>query len=105
MLVESEELTFLQQVELFNNAKIVLSSTGAGLSNAIFCKPGTQVAVLMAKHENMIYRYWCDMLTPIGISVVYVLGKITKRKNFGIHSDFIVDIADIINLLEVMESK
>lgn len=105
VMVDPGKLTFLQQVKLFNNAKIIFAPTGAALSNAIFCQPGTQVAVLMAKHENMIYRYWCDMLTPIRINVGYVLGKIIENNNLGIHGDFVVDIADVIYLLEAMESK
>ena len=104
-IVEPGELTFLQQVKLFNNAKIIFSPTGAALSNAVFCKPGTQVGVLMAKHENMIYRYWCNMLTPIRINVGYVLGKIIENNHLGIHGDFAVDIAEVICLLEAMESK
>ena len=105
VIVDPGELTFLQQVKLFNNAKAIFAPTGAALANAIFCKPGAQVAVLMAKHENMIYRYWCDMLTPIRINVGYVLGKIIENNNLGIHGDFVVDIADVIYLLEAMESK
>lgn len=105
VIVEPEKSTFLQQVQLFNNAKIILAPTGAALSNAIFCRPGTQVSVLMAKHENMIYRYWCNMLIPMRINVGYVLGNIVEDHSLGIHADFVVNIADVICLLEAMESK
>ncbi len=104
-IIEIEKFTFLQQVQLFQNAKEIFSATGAVLSNAIFCRPGTQVAVLMAKHQNMIYRYWSNMLTPLGINVGYVLGNIVKKNNIGIHGDFTVDAADVIYLLDAMERK
>lgn len=104
-IVEPEKLTFTQQVQLFKNAKKIVAPTGAALSNAIFCKPGTQVTVLMAKHGNMIYRYWCNMLTPIGVNVSYVLGNTVGGGNVGIHGDFMVGIADVVHLLEAVERK
>lgn len=103
VIVETEKLTFLQQIQLFKNAKEIVAPTGAALSNAIFCKPGTQVAILMAKHENMIYKYWFNMLAPLQVRVFYVLGSIVKKHDLGIHGDFFVDETDVIGLLETFE--
>lgn len=103
--IEPEKLTFLQQMQLFRNAKAICAPTGAALSNAIFCRPGAQVVVLMAKHKQMIYRYWHNLLTPIGINVGSVLGSIVENHDLGIHGDFAVDIVDVKNLLEAMENK
>ena len=105
VIVEPEKLTFLQQIQLFYNAKEVVSSTGAALANAIVCKPGTQVTVLMSKHENMIYRYWINLLNPFGIKVNYVLGNIIDQGSLGIHGDFAVNVADVVELLETLEDK
>lgn len=105
VFVEPEKLTFLQQVKLFKNAKIIVGATGAGLSNAIFCMPGTHVAVFMGKHEDMIYRYWLNMLAPLKLTISYVLGEIVKNKDLGIHGDFVVSSLEIINLLESMEKE
>lgn len=104
-VVEPEKLTFSQQVMLFHNAKAVVSPTGAGLVSAIFCKPGTQVAVLMSKHKDMIYRYWSNMLSPLGISVGYALGEIIENDDLGIHGDFKVETQCIVDLLESLEKK
>lgn len=102
-IVEPEKLSFSQQVSLLKNAKAIVAPTGAAICNAIFCNPGTRVAVLMAKHEDMIYRYWCNMLTPIGIEVSYVLGNIVENTGLGIHGDFAIEIDDVICLLNTME--
>jgi len=100
VIAEPEKLTFLQQIQLFKNAKEIVAPTGAALSNAIFCMPGTQVTVLMAKHEDMIYKYWFNMLAPLQIRIFYVLGNIVKNKDLGIHGDFFVNASDLIDLLE-----
>jgi hypothetical protein len=53
----------------------------------------------MGKHENMIYRYWVDMLAPIKIEVVYCLGIISKNNNLGMHGDYFINHMDVIDLL------
>ena len=104
-IVEPEKLSFLQQFQLFNNAKVIVSSTGASLANAIGCKPGAQVVVLMSKHRDMIYRYWSDLLSPFGIRVSYALGNIIENHDRGIHGDFAVDTDCISDLLNDLENK
>lgn len=105
VIVEPEKLSFLEQVQLFRNAKKIISPTGAALSNAIFCKPWVRVGVLMAKHENMIYRYWANMLSPLGIVVSYVIGDIIDDHSNGFHADFYIDENNIHKLLELWETK
>jgi capsular polysaccharide biosynthesis protein len=105
IIIEPGELTFLQQLILFNNAKKIIAPTGASLSSVIFSKPGTQVSVLMAKHEEMIYRYWYDILNPLKINLKYVLGEIVENRHLGIHGDFIVNPDDFIDALEEMDNK
>ena len=102
-VIEPEKLTFTQQIQLFNHAKQIIAPTGASLANGIFCKPQTKVAVLMGKHEDMIYRYWFNMLDPLQVRVTYVLGNIVKEKDLGIHGDFYVNPDDVRDLLEVWQ--
>lgn len=99
VIVEPEKLTFLQQLQVFGNARAIVAPTGAGLSNAICCRRGTQVVVLMAKHKNMIYRYWCNLLTPIQVQVSYVLGTIRDYRGMGIHGNFRIDPSDVADSL------
>ena len=105
VVIEPEKLTFLEQSQLFRNAKDIVAPTGAALANAIFCKPGTRVVVLMAKHDRMIYRYWHNMLTPLRIMVGVVLGNPLNPKELGIHSDYTVNPEDVVNVLEAMEDQ
>jgi capsular polysaccharide biosynthesis protein len=102
VIVEPEKLTFLQQLQIFRNAKAIVAPTGAGLSNAICCKRGTHVIVLMAKHKNMIYRYWSNLLTPIQVQVSYVLGTIKDYRGMGIHGNFLINPSDVVDSLPVL---
>lgn len=104
-IVDPEKLTFLQQVQLFSHAKVVIGSTGASLANAIFLSPGTYLAVFMAKHNDMIYRYWLNMLSPLQVNISYVLGNITQNNVLGIHADFFIDSKNIDDLIKSWQIK
>lgn len=95
VVVEPEILSFEQQVMLFSHAKDIVSATGAGCANMVFCRPGTRFIVLMAKHEDMPYRYWLHMGAPLGIEVGYVIGEIEVVSHLGIHGDFTVKVNDL----------
>lgn len=57
-----EELPFLEQVALFKNAKTIVAPHGAGLTNLLFCDPGTQVVELFQQHEDDTYWYISQVL-------------------------------------------
>lgn len=98
--LDPETLSFSEQVRVFRNAEMVVGATGAAFANAIFGRRGSCVAIMMGKHESMIYRYWCNMLSPLGIDVRYVLGRITGNQHLGIHGNFHIACQDIVDLVE-----
>lgn len=102
-IVEPEKMSFMAQRTLFLHAEIVIATTGAACANAIFSRPGTRIVILLGKHKDMIYRYWLNMLSPIGVTVYYVLGHATTKKALGIHSDFAIDLSDMMDALTSVE--
>jgi capsular polysaccharide biosynthesis protein len=67
--VFTEDLSFAEEVSLFNNAEIVIGPCGAGMVNLIFCQPGTSVIEIfspryvnvmnwmIANHADLKYAY------------------------------------------------
>lgn len=98
--VEPENLTFLEQVALFANAKDIVSPTGAGLVNAIFCKPETRICILMSRHKNMIYGYWQSMFATFNLKITHLLGNTVDDERMDLHSDFFVDSGDLKKYLD-----
>ena len=43
LIIKLAELSFNEQIKIFNEAKIIIGSHGAGLTNLIFCEPSTKV--------------------------------------------------------------
>ena len=51
------ELSFLEQIALFNHADVIVGSHGAGLVNLIFSQPGTQVIEIFQARADATYWY------------------------------------------------
>jgi hypothetical protein len=46
-IVQPETLDLTEQIELFSNAAVVLGVIGSGFYNAVWCRPGTRVAMIV----------------------------------------------------------
>lgn len=53
--IQLEHLTWTEQINVFRQAKIIVSPHGAGLANLVFCRPGTRVVELF----NRSYVHGC----------------------------------------------
>lgn len=53
-IISPENLPLAEQVSLFSNAKVVVGTHGAGLTNIVFCRPGSAVLELMPPR----YCHW-----------------------------------------------
>lgn len=64
-VIELETLSFIDQVNLFNSADIVIAPHGSGLSNIVFCRTGTKVIEIFSpEYVNPCYWYIgqeCDL--------------------------------------------
>lgn len=101
VIVEPERLSFLQQVALFSAADIIVGSSGAAFANIIFCKPATKIVICIPAYLKTSFWYWQNIaLASNGNTVKYILGDIDKKNEYGIHSDFFVNLEDLSSVLD-----
>ena len=94
-IIFTEEMTFEQQVECFGRAKCVVASSGAALTNTIFCQPGTIIGcIIPAYHRFYMYStiaYYLQLkpffmdaqiveLTPYAAADTFVLDEGYTRR-------------------------
>ena len=68
-----EEMSFLEQVAIFANAKIIVAPHGSGLTNLVFCSANTQVIELFSPNY-MRTDYWM-ISQQLNLQHYYVVGK------------------------------
>ncbi len=94
-----EGLTIKKQAELFHQASIIISPHGAGLTNIVFCRPGTKIIEIF--HSQTIFGHYYLMAGSLGMDYYPVLGKIKPDpKVIEMDQDIIVNIKDINTILE-----
>jgi hypothetical protein len=56
LVINPSKLTFLEEIKLFNSAKIIISLYGAALTNIIFCKNNANVIELRNNFTDDLYK-------------------------------------------------
>lgn len=79
-LVYLEDLPFIQQVGLFNSAKVIVAPHGAGLANLVFCNPEAVVIEIFQEHEDDTFWY---LSQTVGLKKHVCIKTVPFCKNGG----------------------
>jgi capsular polysaccharide biosynthesis protein len=99
------ELSFLEKINLFAGAQVVISATGAGMTNMVFCKKGTKIIELF--NEGFVVGPFYDMSPKLGLDYHYIISKTgSKAKNLkqGQKEDLVVDLMQVKKLMDTLFS-
>ena len=98
-----EELSLREQVALFYNAENIIGPHGAGFTNIIFCKPGTQIIELFP--DSYVNQCFWTIASINQMKYGYVLGVSEKttdvNRNHLVESDFTISINNIHDLQRI----
>lgn len=104
-IIRPEKLTFLEQVKIFKEAKIIVAPGGAALSNLIFCEPGTKV-ICMVSERNKHFCAHSNLAHFAKCSFIHVPGPNLKPRNKHrseddfVHSSFEIDLKKLKDCIE-----
>jgi len=85
-----EKMSYLEQVALFNQAKVILTPHGAGLSGLVYCEPETRVLEFF--HPQYINACFYALCNTMELPYSYFIGK-GKAPKEGV--DLAMNMADI----------
>jgi hypothetical protein len=97
------DLSFKEKVSLFASAQVIISATGAGMTNIVFCQKGTKVIEIF--NEGFVVGPFYDLAPKVGLFYSYLICKTgSKAKNLkqGQQEDIVVDIEAVQKELETM---
>ena len=101
-IIHAEKLSFESQVKLFNEAKVILSSHGAGLTNMLFA-PSSALVIELFEPTAAHTHYW-TMAHTLGHNYDCLIGETVESdtdwgKIGSGYPDFIMDVDSLQNLL------
>lgn len=90
------ELSMIEQVAVFHNAKIIIAAHGAALANLIFCKPKTKLLEVFQARSSCTYWYMAQQLDldyrylkTMEFHEAYIVGGINTKIPLSIFQRFI----------------
>lgn len=101
-----EALSVAEQAVLFSQAEVIISPHGSGLTNLVFCQPGTQVIELFS--PNYVYHCYWWVSNLVGLDYYYLIGEtlpgwylhhLIYPQEFA--EDIFINIRDLLKLLEI----
>lgn len=106
-IVYPERLTLTEQASCFHNASVIFAPHGAGLTNIVFCKPGTRVVEFYGAHIAPCYwaisaiaglKYFNEFCLPEGIPADGDASTLAARRSAG----FTVNVDRVYKLLAMV---
>ena len=89
--VDPEYLGPEEQIELFGSERRIVVLGGAGLFNAVFCKPGTRVVDIESNHDHI--ENHSTILSSMGVDYGVILGEVDQSDPAPHNKPWTVDAA------------
>lgn len=97
--IRNEDLSFDEQVNAYRSASVVVAGHGAGLSNMVFCRPGTDVLIFEYKWPSEMYGLARQLgLNPHVILCRQDIDETFEAENPGFsfrHRDLVVNMKQL----------
>ena len=100
-IIPMDKNFYNDQIQIFSNAKIVVASGGAVLSNLIFINPNAKIIILESFFSHQL-GLWRNLAEGLKVNANYVVGRrfsLRKKKN-RIHSNYFVSIRKLRKIVE-----
>jgi capsular polysaccharide biosynthesis protein len=72
-VITLESVSVLEQAQLFSSAKAIVAPHGAGLTNTVFCQPGTKLIEFFS--PNYVHPLYWDLSNHVGLEYYYFIGE------------------------------
>jgi len=100
-IVDCGDLSLAEQISVFKAAEIIVSPTGAQLTNVVWCQPGCKVVVLASDHPSHQLYLWELLGRLSGAKVCNICGPSIPESGdeVDLHSNYSIDAHSILNCI------
>lgn len=97
-IVDPLDLSFTEQLEMFGNAEVVVTTCGAAQTNVVWMAPNARLVVLWG--ESVRPSYFSELGRAAGVHTTFVRGaQVVGSHPDPIHRDFEVPLANVLHAL------
>ncbi|MDQ7062044.1 MAG: glycosyltransferase family 61 protein [Sulfurimonas sp.] len=96
-MVDTAKMSFVEQVKLFHEAKLVVGASGATFTNILFMQVKTKAIIFFPSHPSVNHGIFQPLADVANVNLVHY--KTIPQDYESIHSNFMVDLDKIDFLL------
>lgn len=105
-VIYPETLSFLEQVEAFHSAALVVGSSSSALSNALFCGPGCRILGLIHEELSFNFRGYTSFIEAGGARIMFLRGRTLHRPGVhAFHVSYTVDPGKVVAAAAAIETE
>jgi hypothetical protein len=99
-VITPETMTFLEQVDAFHAADIIVGSSSSALTNGLFCRPDCQILGLIHANLSFNFRGYTSFIEAGGAQITFLRGRTVCEEGHAFHAAYSVPPADIVAALD-----
>ncbi len=105
-VIYPETMSFLEQVEAFHSAALVVGSSSSALSNALFCGPGCRILGLIHEERSFNFRGYTSFIEAGGARILFLRGRTLPRPGVhAFHVSYVVDPGKVVAAVAALETE
>jgi len=105
-VIYPETMSFLEQVDAFHSAALVVGSSSSALSNALFCRPGCRILGLIHEELAFNFRGYASYIEVGGARILFLRGQTLHRPGVhAFHVSYTVDPAKVVAAVAALENE
>jgi capsular polysaccharide biosynthesis protein len=93
-----EDYTINEQVALFNQAKIIVTGSGAALTNVLFCSEKCRIVVLVK--DELLFSGFSSLASFSNAEMIYMVSDEKSENVKKIHSSFKINVSNLEKLIK-----
>ncbi|GLS69914.1 glycosyltransferase family 61 protein [Methylobacterium tardum] len=105
-IIYPETMSFLEQVEAFHSAALVVGSSSSALCNALFCRPASRIIGLIHEELSFNFRGYTSCIEVGGARILFLRGRTLPRPGVhAFHVSYTVDPEQVAAAVAALETE
>ncbi|SFF18421.1 glycosyltransferase family 61 protein [Methylobacterium sp. 13MFTsu3.1M2] len=98
-VITPETMTFLEQVDAFHAADIIVGSSSSALTNGLFCRPDCRILGLIHANLSFNFRGYTSFIEAGGARITFLRGQTTNEDGHAFHASYHVAPSAVVAAL------
>ncbi|MCJ2099392.1 glycosyltransferase family 61 protein [Methylobacterium sp. E-046] len=98
-VITPETMTFLEQVDAFHAADIIVGSSSSALTNGLFCRPECRILGLIHAHLGFNFRGYTSFIEAGGARISFLRGRTENEAGHAFHASYSIAPSEIVAAL------